>query len=230
VRRTLLEALALLLVPAGLATCAALGLEQSALVLTLLAALSLLPFFVGLERDRLRPRDLMPIVVFATLAVVGRIILAPFPSIKPVSAIVIMAGVSFGRRHGFMVGALAALASNFLFGQGPWTPWQMYGWGLMGYLAGVLERAGAFKHPAAVFVYGFVAAFGFSLLLDSYYFVGFVSEKNTASLIAAYGSGFAFSLPHALATVAFLAPIYLPWRKKLDRLKRKYGINQGSAE
>lgn len=78
------------------------------------------------------------LVVLAALAAAGRILFAPIPDFKPVSAIAIIAGVVFGRKSGFMVGALAALASNFFFGQGPWTPWQMYAWGLVGYGARLL--------------------------------------------------------------------------------------------
>ena len=90
----------------------------------------------------------MPTVVLAALAAAGRILFAPIPDFKPVSAIAIIAGVAFGRKSGFMVGSLAALASNFFFGQGVWTPWQMYAWGLVGYgdLSGGANRPG--RRPA----------------------------------------------------------------------------------
>ena len=74
-------------------------------------------------------RQIMPTLVLAALAAAGRILFGPIPDFKPVSAIAIIAGATLGRRNGFMVGALAALTSNFFFGQGMWTPWQMYAWG-----------------------------------------------------------------------------------------------------
>ncbi|MFR3452057.1 MAG: ECF transporter S component [Collinsella sp.] len=76
----------------------------------------------------------MPTLVLAACAAAGRILFAPIPDFKPLSAIAIIAGATLGPRNGFMVGALAALTSNFFFGQGLWSPWQMYAWGVVGYV------------------------------------------------------------------------------------------------
>lgn len=141
----LCEAAAIAGVPAVLAACAALRAEHAALLslAVVLAALGL--FFAQYEQRAPRLRDIMPTVVLAACAAAGRVLFGPIPDFKPVSAIAIIAGAVFGRRSGFMTGALAALASNFFLGQGPWTPWQMYAWGLVGYLGGVLAQAGAFR-------------------------------------------------------------------------------------
>ena len=88
-------------------------------------ALVLALFFAGYEASRPGLRQIMPTLVLAALAAAGRILFGPIPDFKPVSAIAIIAGATLGRRNGFMVGALAALTSNFFFGQGMWTPWQM---------------------------------------------------------------------------------------------------------
>lgn len=143
------EAVAIAGVPAVLAACVALRVQQTA-VLSLVVVLGCLAvFFAGFEQSRPRLRDTMPVAVLAALAAAGRILFAPIPSFKPVSAIAIIAGAAFGRRSGFLVGALAALVSNFFFGQGPWSPWQMYGWGLVGWLGGVLAQIGLFGAGAA---------------------------------------------------------------------------------
>ena len=229
-RRNILEALSLIIVPVVLVFCVLLEIEYSALVTTIVVALALVPFLIGLERDELKPKNIMPIVVLAALAVVGRILFAPFPNIKPVSAIVIVAGVIFGRRSGFITGLLAALVSNLFFGQGPWTLWQMYAWGLMGYGAGVLTSHDILKGRVSVMVYGAFAPVGFGLILDSYYFIGFVGENNLAAAVLAYTLGLTASIPHAIATVVFLALIYLPWAKKLERIKLKYGISEENLQ
>jgi energy-coupling factor transport system substrate-specific component len=218
------EIAALLAVPAVLVLCAALRVEQTMLISTAAVVAAMVPMFFNLERSRLKPRDIMPIVVFAALAVAGRIILAPFPNIKPVSAIVIMAGISFGKQSGFAVGALTALVSNLFFGEGVWTPWQMYAWGLMGYFAGILASAGAFKHKAPVFIYGFFAPIGFGLIMDSYYIFGLFGQLTPDAVLLYFAAGMIPSIIHATATVVFLVPIYQPWSRKLERLKRKYGI------
>ncbi|MFR7797549.1 MAG: ECF transporter S component [Collinsella sp.] len=107
-------------------------------------------------------RQIMPTLVLAALAAAGRILFGPIPDFKPVSAIAIIAGATLGRRNGFMVGALAALTSNFFFGQGMWTPWQMYAWGLVGYVGGALAHAGAFDRADGTVRMPALLAYGFA--------------------------------------------------------------------
>ena len=135
-----MEPVLLVLVPAVLILCAYFQVENTALLSLMTVVLALVPYFLRFERRHPRPRDIMPIVVLAAIAAVGRILFAPFPNVKPVTAIVIVSGACLGPQSGFLTGALAALSSNLFFGQGPWTPWQMYAWGLAGYLAGLLGR------------------------------------------------------------------------------------------
>ena len=138
-----LEVPLLLAVPAVMAAALLSGVEQAALAMLVVVALVLALFFAGYEAPRPSSRHIMPTLVLAALAAAGRILFGPIPDFKPVSAIAIIAGATLGRRNGFMVGALAALTSNFFFGQGMWTPWQMYAWGLVGYVGGALAHAGA---------------------------------------------------------------------------------------
>lgn len=139
-----LEIPLLLAVPAVMAAALLAGVEQAALAMLIVVALVLALFFAGYEASRPGLRQIMPTLVLAALAAAGRILFGPIPDFKPVSAIAIIAGATLGRRNGFMVGALAALTSNFFFGQGMWTPWQMFAWGLVGYVGGALACAGAF--------------------------------------------------------------------------------------
>ena len=127
-----LEIPLLLAVPAVMAAALLAGVEQAALAMLVVVALVLALFFAGYEASRPGLRQIMPTLVLAALAAAGRILFGPIPDFKPVSAIAIIAGATLGRRNGFMVGALAALTSNFFFGQGMWTPWQMFAWGLVG--------------------------------------------------------------------------------------------------
>src|SRR5882672_10685864 len=108
----------------------------------------LLAGFAWYERSRPPSQVVALVAALAALAIVGRIAFASFPNVKPTTDIVIFAGYALGGAPGFAVGALTALVSNFWFGQGPWTPWQMVGWGLCGILgaglAVVRPRAGRF--------------------------------------------------------------------------------------
>lgn len=219
-----LEIPALAAVLAALAFGAVAQFDQTALLSLGVVVGALVVFFARFETSKPALRQIMPTVVLAALAAAGRILFAALPDFKPVSAIAIIAGAAFGRQAGFMVGALAALVSNLFFGQGPWTPWQMYAWGLIGYFAGVLADRGAFERRPVLYVYGFAAPLLYGFLLNSYYIVGFVHPLTWQTALLAYGAGLPFDLVHGAATVVFLAVLYQPWRKKLDRIKRKYGI------
>lgn len=219
-----LEVPVLIAVPIVLVLCAVYQFDQTAFLTLLVALVAIGLFFASYEASRPGLRQIVPTVVLAALAAAGRILFAPIPDFKPVSAICIIAGVAFGRREGFMVGALAALVSNFFFGQGAWTPWQMYAWGMIGYLAGVLGDHGAFEHAPVLYVFGFVSALFYGLLLNSWYIVGFVHPITWPSALVAYGAGLPWDCIHGAATVVFLLALYLPWRRKLERIKRKYAL------
>ena len=166
----------------------------------------------------------MPTATLGALAAAGRILFAAIPDFKPVSAICIISGVVFGRRSGFLVGCIAALVSNFFFGQGAWTPWQMYSWGLIGYLAGVFNEIGLFKFKFVLYVWAFLGPLLYGFILNSWYIVGFVHPITWESALLAYGAGLPLDLVHSVATVIFLAALFEPWKKKLLRVKSKYEL------
>ncbi len=112
------------------------------LVSFLIVGAVLLGGFAWYERSRPPAQVVALVAALAALAIAGRIAFAAFPNVKPTTDIVIFAGYALGPAPGFAVGALAALVSNFWFGQGPWTPWQMAGWGLCGMLGAALALGG----------------------------------------------------------------------------------------
>ena len=223
-RSTLAEIAALIAVPAVLIVCALVDFQASAVLTLFVALAAIIVFFAGFECSRPPLRQIMPTVVLAAVAAAGRILFAPIPDFKPVSALCIIAGSVFGRKSGFMVGALAALVSNFFFGQGPWTPWQMYSWGLVGYLAAVLAEHGALSKTPALLVYGFASAMLYGLLLNGWYVIGFVHPITWQSVLLAYAAGFPLDCVHGVATVVFLSVLYVPLRRKLLRVKRKFAL------
>lgn len=226
-RRRLLAALevpSILAVPVVLVACAANGVQAAAgltlLVVVLCVGLSL----AGYEASSPALRQVMPTATLAGLAAAGRILFAPIPDVKPVSAIAIVAGAALGRREGFMVGALAALVSNFFFGQGAWTPWQMYAWGLVGYLAGVLGGHGLFERRGVLYAYGFVSALMYGAILNGWYVIGYVEPITWPAVVAAYAAGLPWDCLHGAATVGFLAAIWVPWGARIRRVVAKYGL------
>lgn len=219
-----LEVPMLVAVPGVLMWCALAGVGTAAGLTLLVALLCVALFMASYEASRPTLRQLMPTVVLAALAAAGRVALAPVPDIKPVSAIAIVAGACLGRRNGFMCGALAALASNMFFGQGPWTPMQMYAWGLVGYLGGVLSEHGAFERRWALLGFGVVSGLLYGLVLNSWHVVGFVRPITWQTILAAFAAGVHFDVMHGVSTAIFLAIIWDPWVRRIERTVRAYGL------
>ncbi len=222
--RKLFLPLSLILVPSALVICLIFKLQQTALIAFITVIISILSFFLQYESLKPKVRDIMPIIVMSSIAAVSRIIFAPFPNFKPITAIIIVSGACFGSTGGFMTGAISALASNLYFGQGEWTPWQMYAWGLIGFMAGILKKHGVFEKSFAIYIFGFLSAIVYGFILDCFYVIGFVSPLNVKTALAAYLAGLPLSVIHAVSTVIFLIPIYKPWSKKILRIKTKFGI------
>ena len=217
----IVEGLTLLAVPTVLGACAVLDLQQTALLSALVVVAALVVFMAGYDRSAPRLRDIVPATVLAAVAVAGRVLLAAVPSAKPVSAICIIAGIVFGRRNGFMVGALAALVSNFFMSQGAWTPWQMYAWGLVGWLAGVLEEHGLFEQRWAVLAYGFASGLLYGAILNLWSLIGFFHPQSLAQALTILAPAIPLDLVHGAATVGFLLALYVPWRTKLERVRER---------
>ena len=226
VSRTLsvLELPALLAVPILMVTLALSGVDATAGLTLLVALLAVGLVFASFEASRPPLRQLMPTAVLAATAAAGRVLFAPIPDVKPVSAIAVIAGATLGRRSGFMVGAVAALVSNFFFGQGSWTPWQMYAWGLVGYLGGVIADRGLLERGGVLYAWGFLSALRYGAILNGYYVLGFVRPLTWPSVLAAYAAGFPLDCVHGVATAAFLAAIWLPWGRSIRRVVRKYDL------
>ena len=218
------EALALAAVPVALVALAAAGVRATAGLTLLVALAALAVALAGFEASRPPLRQLMPTAVLAALAAAGRVLFAPIPDVKPVSAIAIVAGAALGRRSGFVVGALAALLSNFFFGQGPWTPWQMYAWGLVGYVGGVLGEKSLLSHSAVLYGWGFLSGLVFGLILNGYHVLGYVQPLTWPAVLAACAASLPLDVTHGVATVAFLAAIWLPWGRAIRRVVAKYDL------
>lgn len=204
--------------------CVKLGIEQTALFIFLAALLAIIPFFISYEQKKPKARDLMPIVVLSTLAIVGRMLFAALPNFKPVTAIVIISGLAFGPESGFMTGALTAFVSNIFFGQGPWTAWQILGWGIIGFLAGVLAERKLLEKNWQILLYGFLSSFFYGIFMDTWTVLGFVQPLTLSSALTTYALGIPFNLSHGISTVLFLLPVYKPWLKQLKRIKIKFDL------
>ena len=163
------------------------------------------------------------LVVMVVFAVISRSIFAFTPHFKPVSAIVVITGIWLGAKNGFVCGALAALISNFLFGQGLWTPFQMMAWGLIGLFAGLFSRA-LVKNKFLLILYGVLAGIFYSLILDIATVLLMDRYFNLSRYIVVLASSLPVMAVYAVSNALFLMVLATPIGRKLERVKMKYGF------
>jgi energy-coupling factor transport system ATP-binding protein len=187
---------------------------------------TMLPFALVFERRKPQARELVIIAMLCAIAIAGRAAFFMLPQFKPVVALVIIAGVVFGGEAGFLVGAVTGFASNMFIGQGPWTPWQMFAFGVIGFLAGVLFRKGLLgRDRVTLCVFGALSTFFlYGVIMDSSMVLMYQIRPTREMFFLAYLQGLPFNLVHATATVFFLFVISRSMFEKLDRIKVKYGL------
>lgn len=217
-----LELPVLVSVPAVMLWSAWAGSSVSGGLVLLASALAIAFLFAGIERSRPLLRQMMPTACLAALAAAGRILFAAVPDVKPVSAIAMVTGAFLGRRSGFAVGAFAALLSNFFFGQGAWTPLQMYAWGLVGYLGGVLAERGLLSRRWQLALAGILSGLLYGAILNGWYVLGYVRPLVFETVAAAFLAGLPFDLVHGLSTAGFLLLVWIRWGRALARIQARY--------
>jgi energy-coupling factor transport system ATP-binding protein len=187
---------------------------------------TMIPFAMIFEGRKPQARELVIISVLCAIGVAGRTAFFMLPNFKPVAAICIVSGVAFGGESGFMVGAMTMLLSNVMFGQGTWTPWQMFAMGLIGFLAGVLFKKGLLRRDRiSMAVFGGIAVFIiYGGIMDPASAIMFQDKINWPIIATYMVMGVPINLVHASATVFFLLLIGEPMLEKLDRIKIKYGL------
>ncbi|HJV45168.1 MAG TPA: ECF transporter S component [Bacillota bacterium] len=194
------------------------------LISFLLVTLSILPFYYRFQVRKMDTREIVLIAILSAIAAVSRIPFAPIPNVKPVSFIIMVSAMVFGKEAGFIIGSTAALVSNIFFGQGPWTPWQMFAWGMVGFVTGLMKDTKWMTWRLGQAAYGFVWGFVFDWFMNLSVMINFVKDFQWQALIATYMAGFYFDLAHACSNALFLYFFGASWLKILDRFKRKYGL------
>lgn len=188
--------------------------------------LSILPFFVMFEKRKIKTTEIVTVAVMIALCVTSRLVFAFVPQVKPLCAFVIVTAIAFGGNVGFVTGAASIFVSNFAFGQGMFTPFQMLGMGLVGFLCGaIFHGKNIRKNRVAVTVLGGVLTFlVYGFIVDTCSVLMMASDFSAKSVLAIYASGVPFNLVHAATTAVVLFFVNKPMQDKLSRLNTKYGI------
>lgn len=194
------------------------------LICAAITVCAMAPFFLSFEGSRPRARELVLIAVLIALAVAGRAAFFMAPNFKPMLAIVILASVCLTPESGFLIGSLSIFLSNMLFGQGPWTPFQMAALGFTGFFAALLFSGRQIRRiPLAL--YGALSTFFlYSTIVDISSVLMLYGSFSWQSIAAVVAAALPFNLIHTAATVIFMLVLSGPMISQLTRIKIKYGI------
>lgn len=189
----------------------------------------LLVLFAGFERSRAGAQTVVLIALLSAVSCAGRVLFAGIPSVQPSSSLIILTGIVFGPQTGFMTGAMTALTSNMLLGQGPWTVWQMAAWGLMGLFSGLLRRL-LKQHGILLSLYGFIGGFLFGWFMNLWTVSGgFFGPFSLRAMVAACAASLPLDFAHAACNLLLLLLLAKPFLRKMERIAIKYGFQQRAS-
>ena len=223
--RIVMLVMLLAVIPATLALGMRLPGRAYYLLSAIVALEILIPFFMAFEGRRPRPRELVTVAVMSALVTIARVAV-PLPSFKPTFAVIMLAGIAFGPETGFIVGALGALGSDFFYGQGPFTPWQMMAYGMAGVLSGIGFAEGRLSRKNWVMgLYCFVCTVLFiGPLLDTSTVTIIATKFTWENMLPIYISGFPVNVMQGLCSFITLFFFGNAILEKLERVKTQYGM------
>src|SRR5690625_1856552 len=187
-------------------------------------ALTMIPFYARFEIRKISSKEIVILAILAAIAAVSRVPFAPLPSVQPTSFVIIVTGLVFGAESGFIVGAVAAIVSNVFLGQGPWTPWQMFAWGMVGMSAGLFRNTWWMSKLWGKIIFGFIWGYLFGWLMNLWIVVRDRENFTWEFFMSIYVASIYFDLAHGISNVFFLIIFSGSWIRILERFKRKYGL------
>ena len=220
-------AVIIILIPGTVAISTLLGDRHLYIASVIIMILAMVPFFVAFEGRKPDARFLAVLAVMTVIAIVSRVAFIWLPNFKPMAGIIIITAAAFGPEAGFMCGSLSMIASNIIFGQGPWTPWQMFCYGMIGFIAGFLAKGYIIskKHSIRSAIVSFFLVFILSaVVLDTCSVFYMMTNIGTESIIAVYIAGIPINISNALASALCVFLLLKPISAMLDRIKLKYGV------
>ena len=221
----------LIIVPATLLLGSKIPGKPYYLTGTLMIVELLIPFLLAFEGRKPQARELTLLAVLCALSVAARVAI-PIPNFKAIYGIIMIAGIAFGPESGFLVGAIAALSSNFFLTQGPYTPWQMMAYGAGGMLTGFLFQKGRLpRRPLLMGIVGFLEILLLvGPLLDTCTVFMAPIARNSESILTIYLSGLMVNISQGISTFTVLFLLGRPILEKIERIKVKYGIIEYKSE
>ena len=196
--------------------------RQYNLISMAVTLLGCLCFYMSFENRKIPTAEIVIIAVMVALASIGRVIFYPLPAFKPVTAIIILTAMYFGPEAGFVTGSLTALVSGIFYLQGPWVPFQMFVWGIIGFVAGLLSEKKLLSSRLPLCIYGVISGALFSLVMDIWTVISVDRVFSFSRYLTMIGLSMPFMLMYCASNVIFLLLLANPLGNKFKRIKMKY--------
>lgn len=190
------------------------------LIATVLVILAILAFFFEFEAAALSSKEIALVAMLGTLSAVLRIPFAVIPNVQPCTYLIICSGYVFGPVVGFMVGSVTALVSNFFLGQGPWTPYQMFAWGLAGVTASYVRR---FRlNTLWLIVFGAIWGYLYGWIMNTWFWLSFIYPLTLRTFAVYQLNSVWFDTLHAIGNVIFLGLFGMKTIAILERFRQRF--------
>jgi energy-coupling factor transport system substrate-specific component len=190
------------------------------LAVTLIVILAILAFFFEFESAAISSKEIALIAMLGTISAVARLPFAAIPSVQPCTFFIICSGYVFGPLAGFMVGAVTTLVSNFFLGQGPWTPYQMLAWGLVGISAAYFRK---FKlGRIALLICGVIWGYLYGWIMNTWFWVSMAYPLTFKTFFVYQFSSIWFDTLHAISNAVFLVLFGVKTIGILERFRNRF--------
>lgn len=200
------------------------GFVNWALATTTFIILCLAGFFFQFEKSATGAKEIALVSMLGTISALSRLPFASLMNFQPCTFFIICSGYVFGPVAGFMVACLTALISNLFLGQGPWTPYQMFTWGLIGITAAWLKRLNLSGRGglAALAAFGFCWGWGYGLIINIWFWTYFVYPLTLKTYLYTLFNAVIWDATHALANVFFVLILGSQVIQALERFKKRF--------
>jgi energy-coupling factor transport system substrate-specific component len=189
-------------------------------ITTIMVILTIATVFFEFEANASGSKEIAVVAMLGAISAVARVPFAAIPGLQPCTYLIICSGAVFGPVAGFMVGAMTALVSNFFLGQGPWTPYQMFAWGLTGMSAAAFRWVKPGK--VNLIIFGVMWGYLYGWLMNSWFWVSFIYPLTFRTFVVYQLTGFWFDTIHAAGNAVFLALFGEKTIVILNRFKKRF--------
>lgn len=187
------------------------------LIITAYIIFLLFMAYMYFEKSKKGVQEIAVIATLSSISAIGRVIFAPIPNVQPSTFIILISGLVFGWYDGFLIGATTAFVSNIFLGQGPWTPWQMIAWGIIGIIGGLMKRKN--KKPKIEYftIISFVCGILFGFIMNMWHVIGFLKDISKEAILLTYLNSVYYDVLHGVGNVIFSLVFYESFYKILNR-------------